>query len=611
MSYAGGHEMSLALRLDHALVSLLLLASCGGGDARSSSPGLELRPLKLLERLSPGAGVSVGKQGLAGQRRIVAHGVAPFEFSTTIRVPDGRRLWFGLARDGGGASSIPVSIQAHAEGDSRTLFEHDLDPGTPGWQEFDVDLSALGEQEVTLEFVTGSSGSGPEPARVLWSTLYVGPDRRERPDVFLFLIDTLVPGHLSAYGYERETSPNIDALAAEGVLFENAFSVAPWTDPSVLSLFTGVYPSDVWEPARHADTIKKKLPSSLKTLASVLSENGYHTIAATDHPGIRSQRFGEGFDTYCHLYAGLGAYDEWEAPGGRKPTAELEPEVAGVLRQTPASTVREIVRGLTENRPPGGTFLYVHLIYPHRPYDPPQRFKTMFGPPASAMQREDRDGMINLYDAEIRRTDGLIGELLAELGCREPGDDSIVVVLADHGEGFWEHDLDDHGNSLYNELLRIPLILRAPNRLPSGRTTDAVASIVDVFPTLLDLLGIETPHAGRGMSLRAAAEGKADPDRLVLSEFPHSLMIDGRTLQSRDEKLIRRGHDSEEVEYFRVIDDPGERRDLSGDEGAHPRVQRLLGALSSLGSPSEVAPPELFEPPDEMLDALEAMGYVE
>ncbi len=558
------------------------------GTAPAFDPGD--RPFRLLAHplsTSPSEEIEVRGVGLDGQYRSTVGGPLPHRIASAFRVPKDGRLWFGLNRSGAGEGPASVSVRAVVDGEEHLLIEKELEPDPAAWEDYTLDLSPFSGREIYLELAAWGAGEG---ALVHWSNLFVGPPRDERPDVFVFLLDTLRPDHLSCYGYERETTPHIDAFAAEGVRFENAFSAAPWTDPSIAALFTGLHPSDLWEPGLHEDIIKKVLPDGVRTLAELLADEGYFTVAASDHPGIRATRFGRGFDVFNHMYAALGPMDGW--------------------RQTPTETVLEELRGLLHQRRPGGRLFYVHLIYPHRPYAAPAPFATEFGPPAVGETEAEREGMINMYDGEIRRTDELLGTFFADLRAAGVDRSSIQVILSDHGEGFWEHDgLEEHGNSLYNELLRIPLILRAPGRLPAGRSVTDLVGIVDVLPTLLDLVGAEAPEHCRGTSLLDTLAGEARPGRLLLGEFPHSSIVQGRALQSLEEKLIDSGLEDAVLEYFRLSGDPGELDNVYSDSDERPR--RLLSLLSAIERLTDVDSSTTFEPPEDMLEALEALGYVD
>ncbi len=475
-----------------------------------------------------------------------------------------------------------------------TLLESEIAADQAHWQDQVLDLSAFDGQSVQLEFTTGElrgqAEGEPSSAEVYWSELFVESGELKRPNIVFFLIDTLKADHLGCYGYERDTSPTMDLLASEGVRFENTISAAPWTDPSILALFTGLYPSDVWNPGPHKKMIRKIVPEELTTLAEALASAGYYTIAASDHPGIRAGRFGAGFDVFSHLFAGDEKYTGWQ--------------------QTPMETIRGELQTLIQNRPQGGVFLYVHLIYPHHPYNPPESYRTMFGPAAARTVPKERVGVINLYDAEIRRTDDFMKVLLEDFALAGLTDDMILSIISDHGEGFWEHGTFEHGNSLFNELLRVPFILRAPGRLPAGVVVAEPVSHVDLFPTLLDLAGVPSPGTTRGTSLVPFALNQDVKHRVLLSEFAHSEMVKARSLQSLEEKLIHSGPGikDKEVMYFDLENDPKERNDLSGESEVKSRIANLIDIFPPRVDRTQAGQSEL-EPSEEMIESLKALGY--
>jgi len=429
--------------------------------------------------------------------------------------------------------------------------------------------------------------------RAYWSDLFLESRAKssKRPNIFLILIDTLRPDHLGCYGYERPTSPNIDKLAAEGIRFENAFSAAPWTNPSILALFTGLYPSDVWEPKPHKEAIRWALPKKVDTLAEILSVNGYFTIAASDHPGIGYRLFGQGFDIYAHLYHVDGRYVKWRETDGEK-----------VLKQ---------LHTLLEGRPERGLFTYVHLIYPHQPYEPPSPYDDYFGRGARRIERMNRASVINMYDGEIKLTDDVLRDFFADIKRLNLDNDSIIILLSDHGEGFWEH-----GNSLYNELLHIPLIVRAPGRVAEGKTITQLVRNLDLLPTILDLVGIGYDNKNyRGISLLPLmrGEGRENSKRLAFSEFPHSKIVFGRTMQSLTEKLIDPSQDSKPLEYYDLMKDPAELNNLNAIESV--KVSDLLSIMNDISrtaSGSRIAhPAERQEPSEDTIRRLKSLGYVQ
>ena len=322
-----------------------------------------------------------------------------------------------------------------------------------------------------------------------------------RPNVLVLLLDALRADHLGCYGYARDTSPALDSLAAGGVIFESAVAQASWTKPSIPSLFTGLYPIQhrvfTGDTRDTADRITSDaLDQEHQTLAEALRSAGYATGAFVENVQISSfLGFDQGFDVY--------------------------EENLGDARRIAERLLRWLDGG-------GGRpfFAYVHFLDPHWPYSPPDPYHVMFpGPEGAAVdfnnlnwksfERGIEKGEIDLgpadleamqcfYDGEIRYTDAAISRILGFLRDRGLFENTIIVVTADHGEEFMEHGRVGHGHSLHDELLRVPLILR----WPGGRAARATGQVelVDVMPTLLDLVGTASPETA-GRSLRPLLEG--------------------------------------------------------------------------------------------------------
>jgi arylsulfatase A-like enzyme len=393
---------------------------------------------------------------------------------------------------------------------------------------------------------------------------------RSRPNIVYFLIDTLRADHLGCYGYGRETSPRIDGIAAEGIVFKRLYSVCPWTDPTIVTLFTGFYPQAVIPSVPHRRAIRQKLPTEADTLAEILRGAGYRTAAIVDHPGInRKRNFDQGFDNYVLLSKKLG----WHKWVGSAPEAVLEEFTAAFAA--------------VENEP---FFLYVHLVYPHQPYTPRPPFDGMFGPGFENLIEEEKQGVINCYDAEIRMTDELVGKMYDFMQQKGLLDETYVLITSDHGEGFWEHGLREHGNSLFNEVLAIPLVICPPKAMNiQSRTVNEVLSNIDLFPTVLDFAGIRIPPTTTGESLMPYISGKgsATAGRMVFSESPHSRIVYGLSCQTEKQKLIYAAkRPIDDLAVFRKNVHSG-RRVLSFDLQKDPLEERNL-LIQKPGVPTDL-----------------------
>jgi len=295
---------------------------------------------------------------LDGTRRGTIAGLIPFTFRARVVVPTRGELWLALNHDGAALDDYGVSYRIRVRDQIREtiVLEDRLFSFGSTWRERKVDLEPWSGQEVDLIFAAMSEPSSTPsaltaPVRAYWGDLVLRSrvTRKDRPNIALIVLDTLRPDHMGTYGYGRRTTPNIDEIAENGIVFENAISTSPWTDPAVLSLLTGLYPSDLWEAAPHHEAIKMPLPEGSDSMGEILQRVGYFTIAASDHPGINSGRFGQGFDVFTSLHA-VNPWIGWRETEPRK-----------VLNQ-----IERLLRG----RSGSGLFFYLHLIYPHVPYNP-------------------------------------------------------------------------------------------------------------------------------------------------------------------------------------------------------------------------------------------------
>ena len=310
---------------------------------------------------------------------------------------------------------------------------------------------------------------------------------RVGPNVLLIVVDTLRRDHLGCYGYERDVSPHIDRLAADSVRYENAYSQAPWTTPSIGALLSSQYPSTLG--IRNERSV---LSQDLVLLPELLQEYGWSTGAVVSH-GFCSSKWG--FDQ------GFDFFDETNVLGH-----------AGV---SSAGVTRAALRFIDAHAG-DPFFLWLHYFDPHneylshpghgyqreRPYRGPvnprnnfyklRRILDRLGPP-------DWDELRRLYDSEIAFTDHHIGRVLERLRSLELYEDSLVILTADHGEEFGDHGRLGHAHSLYQELVHVPLLVKYPGSEPLV-AEDPVA-LVDLYPTLLEFLGLPLPEGLVGRSL--------------------------------------------------------------------------------------------------------------
>jgi arylsulfatase A-like enzyme len=379
----------------------------------------------------------------------------------------------------------------------------------------------------------------------------------------LIVVDTLRADRLGVYGYARPTSPRLDALAARSTVFTRAYSHAPWTAPAIGSLFTSLEPRD-----HGIASWKQPLDGELLTLAEHLKANGYRTSAVVSH-GILAPhyQFDQGFDRYDASLA------EGRLP--RESTTAREVTDLGLAAAAAGSQP---------------FFLWLHYFDPHDAYLP--HAGHAFG---------DTDS--DRYDAEVAHTDAQIGRFLDGLRQHGLAERTVLAVIADHGEEFGDHGGSRHSKTLYDELLRVPLIVHVPG-LPAGRVERVVRGI-DLAPTLLSVVGVPVPAPFMGSPVPWTDAGFAlDADRVHVAETQH--LADLRATVVWPYKLIEARQEGR-MRLFDLAADPREQRNLWKErrDVGDPLKQRLDEHYRRRKVAREAAVPRELE------DAIRSLGYVQ
>jgi arylsulfatase A-like enzyme len=345
-----------------------------------------------------------------------------------------------------------------------------------------------------------------------------GPD--VAPNVVLISVDTLRADHLGCYGHAAPTSPFLDSLAAEGVRFEQVFATASWTLPSHMSLLTSLHPH-----AHRVETERAGLAPDVVTLAQVLKRAGYETTGFVSWVFVsRKYGFDRGFDRFVELLP---------APERRRPgspdTIQADAFVDQVLEWATFADARPY-------------FLFLHLFDPHLDYAPPLAYAQLFDPQlrdASAGRYSAlrpyirglgrasrrvppawRDRAAALYAGEIRFVDTELARLFEGLRRRGLLEDTLVVFTSDHGEELDDHgSMEGHGWTLYDEVIRVPLLLRLSGAERAGTVVRDVVSSIDVAPTILDAVGVPAPRSFAGRSLLPLVRGESVPPARAFSQI--------------------------------------------------------------------------------------------
>ncbi len=337
------------------------------------------------------------------------------------------------------------------------------------------------------------------------------------PNVILIMVDTLRADHLSCYGYGAIKTPAIDALAADGARFARAYSHASWTRPSVATILTSLYPSS--HKAIHKSDI---LPSSVVTLPEVLQAGGYRTVGFANNINVAPLfNFQQGFDDYYFLEpefffgatesaAQLTLYNQLRLI--RERYLSQVKHVANYYQ--PAEVVTD--RGLSwvaEYGEGSPFFMFLHYMDPHDPYfTHPWNGEALARVANPNPDPKEADRYRAAYDGEIVYLDGQLGRLLDGLKARGIYDKTMIVLTADHGEEFCEHGGWWHGQTLYDEQLGVPLLVKAPRAGAAGIVSNAMVGSVDIAPTILAAAGLAAPDAMVGRALALAADAPAPRD---------------------------------------------------------------------------------------------------
>ena len=434
---------------------------------------------------------------------------------------------------------------------------------------------------------------------------------RDRPSVVLITLDTLRADHVGCYGHDRRITPHIDRFAREGVLFADALVAIPETAPSIRSILTGLYPvhHDIRRNGYDPDPNRP-------TMQSLLGSAGYRTAAFTSSCVLdRASGFGDGFDRF----------------NDRTPDRFLLREHG----QRTAEKTADAALGWLSTRDEGPFFLWIHFIDPHSLYNPPPPYKSFFQerPCRGALTGgadqfldvikhrlpigpEERKWLADRYDGEIAFLDHQIGRLLDGLENLAP-ENTLVVLTADHGESLGDHGyLFDHGDFLYEDQIRVPLLLSHPD-LPRGLVVGGQVESVDILPTVLDFVRLDLPKERDGASLLPALRGDEAPGRLALSESdgcdggtmrPHRASgLTGKLFGVRDGRWKYVTDFSGWEELYDLETDPGETTDLSRRESE--RGETMRRALRERIGPSPWGDEEPLAPATR--EKLRALGYVD
>jgi len=602
-------------------------------------------PAADASRLLPEEAARERKVTLEGWTRnaFAVSDAKPLSFTLALEPGAKLELAFALHPDDDAAPPAPVRfvVEARAGHDARSdSWQLDADSAGRFVPQL-LDLARFGRREVAFtirvepgEVDAPAEAESERPSFGATTALVAEPILLRSPDaprwnVVLISIDTLRADHLGCYGYSRATSPNLDAIAAEGVRFEWDVSAAPWTAPSHMSLLTGLYPSghhvngsfDELSNNGNEGCVYRTLERATPTLAERLQAAGWRTHALTAGVCVDAWLgFDHGFDTFH-----VGPF-------------KLDPSV-------PAE-----VDDFLTNHAESPFFLFLHTYEVHEPYLDLERGRKWLSPQDDAVLKKllvrrdagdlggDYDALTAaglgtseaiqaFYDAGIETADayvGFVADRLKELGA---WDRTLLVVTSDHGQEFADHDpaqiFGEHGHTLYDELLHVPLVMHVPDGDAHGAVVDGIVQSVDVTPTILELLGLEPTPGAQGMShAELARHGGTSPREIALSESTVSSGEEWKALRAAGHALIaafslptpeRTGipGPAEWEQLYDLAANPGEHDDLAGratDLLARLR-DRMLAEFAAITRPIGDAMPGQGLT-DEARERLRELGYL-
>ena len=550
---------------------------------------------------------------LGGRTELSLTPPLPSTLRFRLRVPEAPVLRFATGAETAGDEELEVSLELKIRvepsgGDSGVEVFSNLirRPAANQWRDHDVDLARWAGQDIELVLSSMWKTVRPisQPVLASWGNPVIvdASATTHKPHLVLISIDCLRADHVGALGYELPTTPFIDRVASEGVVFENAFATASWTLPTHMSMLTGLLPSF------HGATKWEKLASSVSYLPEILAGAGYRVSGVVSWVYL-SQTYG--FERGYHSYRVLD-----------------DPKASDIVD----IAIDELRRG--EGQP---QFLFVHVYDPHWPYMPPPDVLQAFGPrprnisdllhktgnkgpPKDALEIEE---IKRLYDSEVAFTDRELGRLFEALEDQGLYDDALIIITADHGEAFYEHGRWQHSQTLYDELTHIPLIVKWPHSETIGRSS-RLTSQMDVFVTILEAAGIDTGATEHGFLARYSLADEPSHSRMLLSEVtwrsPNGTYM---KVSLRDEEMkyvaTLSGPVGDDLgvdvvsgeELYELTSDPKEKDNLlpGADARAQPFRNELRAFFDQARAARSLRRGDAVELDDDTRKKLESLGY--
>lgn len=574
-------------------------------------------PAGVQKDASP-TGPSVQKLVFGGVSMDALVAATPQTYTYRLDIPEkgAPKLGFGYAAKAAGAK---LTVTAEADGvERKTLFEETAAAGS--WAEKVVDLSDFAGRVAEIQLTVGGDWTGGQ--LVGWGEpgLYtdkfedeakaaVDPTKHAK-HVLVYLIDTMREDKLGVYNPKSSVkTPNIDAFAAEGTVYDWAYDNENWTKPSCSTVLTGLFP----ETHKNKEDASK-LPQSVTTISEHLQTKGFKTASFIAN-GYVSDAFG--------FQQGWNYYTNYIREG----------------KNTNVDNLVDDTLAWVDKNKDERMFIYMQTIDPHVPYSPPKEWREKYWSQAYSgpirpqatgdqlaqiktgklvLSAVDKRYLEAMYDGEVAFNDHHFGRLVAALKERGIYDDTAILIITDHGEEFWDHGSVGHGHSLYEEMLHSPFILRYPNKVPQGRRVPHIISMVDVAPTLFDITGVESHEKIEGTTVLDALDGVGDPrPRVAVSDF----LYRKKSFRAGRYHWLTNGRGGE---LFDVVSDKAEKKNLIGKHSIGRAYIRSMAGLF-MGAKDkttwwentqrEVAKMEIdadmADIDEDLQKQLEAMGYVD
>ena len=599
----------------------------------SVTEGVAIHSIKLIPKpaqftKAAGLAFTLGKRD---EYRNVIYLHSPVTISFPVTVPQNGFLHFGM---GIAAKDAPVKFEVSVSGVAGEMFSKVItDPEV--WDDGAINLARWSGKKINLQLRTESEHAG---AVALWANPILSSSKLPAlPNVLIYTVDTLRADHASLYHYQRDTTPFLSKFGANGVVFEDCQAQSTWTKSSIASMMTSLY-SFTHGIMNDSGTI----PPGAATIAEQLREAGYVTASIVASPFVgRSTGLERGFD-YLMEFPVIR----------RQRNARTDGE-------TDSGALNRVIFPWLDRHHDEPFFLYAHSTDPHAPYGPPPPFDAKFANPAQnaefnrnyarfrtnheygggAMispemcQKAGINGnrflgqAVDRYDAEVLHNDysfELLIDKLKQLGVL---DNTLIIVMSDHGEEFWDHGWTAHGHTVYQELTHAVLLLWNPSLLPTPRRVKEPVQLIDVMPTIFDLLKLKAPPIMEGQSLEPLARGHhfQRSGLVIASRFaaaqPIGLVPENATdsfaIIDEHWKFIYRNKSAhtgaKKVELYDRSSDRAERHDVSGE---HPDlIQERTAALSQWIQAqnkirSLVGHPGQSSLDQQTIDRLRSLGYL-